>query len=248
MPLVTRGSALAHPIIFMWTVPRSVSTSFERMMSERGDHAVLDEPFSRHYYFGPDRRSTRFSRRMDGCSASSMRDLIERTARQRPVFVKDMAYQATGMLDPARLAGFRNCFLVRDPAATLRSLARRWPDFTDEETGWEALGRAADVVQSVGQPLVVLEAERLCADPRAVVAAWCEAMHLEFVEDALTWDAGMRPEWSPWEDWHTATARATGFIALDEPPPPRLDDSRVYEAYRRALPVYERLRAHVLTV
>jgi hypothetical protein len=132
---------MAHPIIFLWSVPRSVSTSFERMMSERGDHAVLDEPFSRHYYFGPDRRSARFSERMDRCSAEAMRDLIERAARDRPLFVKDMAYQATGMLEPRRLARFHNCFLIRNPAATLRSLARHWPDSTDEETGWAALRR-----------------------------------------------------------------------------------------------------------
>jgi hypothetical protein len=237
---------VAHPIIFLWTVPRSVSTSFERMMSERGDHAVLDEPFSRHYYFGPDRRSTRFTETMDDCSADAMRDLIERTALQRPVFVKDLAYQATGMLRPDRLARFHNCFLIRNPAATLHSLARHWPDFTDEETGWEALGRAADVVQSLGQPLIVLEAERLCADPRAVVATWCKAMNLDYIEEALTWDAGMRPEWAPWEDWHSMTASATGFQPLDEPPSPPLDDPHLSEAHRRALPVYDRLRAHAL--
>jgi hypothetical protein len=28
-----RGAALPHPITVLWTVPRSVSTSFERMMS-----------------------------------------------------------------------------------------------------------------------------------------------------------------------------------------------------------------------
>ena len=52
---------MRHRIIVLWTVPRSVSTSFERMMSARGDHAVFDEPFSRSYYFGPDRRSWRYT-------------------------------------------------------------------------------------------------------------------------------------------------------------------------------------------
>ncbi len=51
---------MSHRITFLWTVPRSVSTSFERMMMERGDHVVFDEPFSRSYYFGPDRRSARY--------------------------------------------------------------------------------------------------------------------------------------------------------------------------------------------
>jgi hypothetical protein len=47
----------------------------------------------------------------------------------------------------------------------LRSLAEHWPDFTDEETGWDALGQAADVVEKIGQPLVVVEAAMLCRDP-----------------------------------------------------------------------------------
>ena len=51
---------VTHPITFMWSVPRSVSTSFERMMTARGDHEVFDEPFSLRYYFSQERRSPRF--------------------------------------------------------------------------------------------------------------------------------------------------------------------------------------------
>jgi Sulfotransferase domain len=159
-----------------------------------------------------------------------------------------MAYQAAELLEPSLLERFRNCFLVRDPAATLHSLARHWPDFTDEETGWDALGRAADVVEKIGQPLVVVDAADLCEDPRGVVSAWCEAMDLPFREQALSWEAGMRPEWQTWEDWHESTAQSTGFHALGDPPPaPTPDEPRLYEAHRAALPVYRRLTAHALT-
>lgn len=127
------GTALTYPINFLWTVPRSVSTSFERMMSERGDHSVFDEPFSRHYYFGPQRCSPRFSEQLPNSSPAELLDQIESAARERPVFVKDMAYQAAGLLEPEILSRFRNSFLVRDPAATLRSLAGHWPDFTGED-------------------------------------------------------------------------------------------------------------------
>jgi len=65
------GGATSYPITFMWTVPRTVSTSFERMMSARGDHTVFDEPFSRSYYFGPDRRSSRYTESMPDSSAPS---------------------------------------------------------------------------------------------------------------------------------------------------------------------------------
>jgi Sulfotransferase domain len=219
------------------------------MMSARGDHAVFDEPFSRHYYFGPHRRSSRFSEDMPESSPEELVDLIERAAQERPVFVKDMAYHAVDLLEPGLLERFRNCFLVRDPAATLRSLARRWPDFTDEEAGWDALGRAVDVVEKLGQPLVVLDADRLCRDPAGVVSAWCEAMGLPFVEEALTWDPGMRAEWDLWGDWHSSTASSTGFAPPTDPtPPPTEEEPRLLEAYRQALPVYHRLRAHAVDV
>lgn len=237
-----------HPITFMWSVPRSVSTSFERMMTARGDHAVFDEPFSLRYYFSPERRSTRFDETLPRSTAAELLEDIETAAQDRPVFVKDMAYQADDLLEPTLLERFRNCFLVRDPAATLRSLEGHWPDFTDEETGWEALGRAADMVEKIGQPLVVVDAARLCEDPRGVVSAWCDALDLPFVEEALSWDPGMRSEWATWEEWHESTAQATGFQPLGDPAPePTEDEPRVLEAYRDALPVYERLVAHAVT-
>ena len=91
---------MTHRITMLWTVPRSVSTSFERMMMARGDHVVIDEPFSRSYYFGPDRRSTRFTDSLPRRSAGEVLADIEEAARERPVFVKDMAYHAATLLGP----------------------------------------------------------------------------------------------------------------------------------------------------
>jgi len=216
-------------------------------MSARGDHTVFDEPFSRHYYYGPNRRSPRYVEELPGSTPAELLDEIERAARDRPVFVKDMAYQAVDVLDADLLGRFRNCFLVRDPAAALRSLAAHWPDFTDEETGWDALAHAADLVTGLGRPLVVVEAGELCRDAPTVVSAWCKAMDLPFLEEALSWEPGMRGEWDLWKEWHSSTARATGFRDLGEPPPaPRPDDPRLYDAYQQALPVYERLAGQAI--
>lgn len=238
---------MTYPINVMWSVPRSVSTSFERMMTARGDHRVFDEPFSLRYYFSPERRSRRFDQTLPRSTAAELIEDIETAAQHEPVFVKDMAYQAAELLGPDLLERFRNSFLVRDPAATLRSLEGHWPDFTDEETGWEALGRAADMVEKADQPLVVVDASRLCEDPHGVVSAWCDAVDLPFVEESLSWDPGMRPEWATWEEWHESTATATGFRDLGDPPPaPTRDEPRLFEAYQEALPVYERLMAHAI--
>ena len=78
---------MTYPITFMWTVPRSVSTSFERMMSARGDHEVFDEPFSQHYYYGPDRRSSRYEETLPDSSPEALLAGIDRAAEHRPVFV-----------------------------------------------------------------------------------------------------------------------------------------------------------------
>ena len=90
-----------------------------------------------------------------------------------------MAYQAAEVLGPDLLKRFDNCLLVRDPAATLPSLARHWPDFTDDETGWAHLDEAARITESLGQSSVVLDANLLCSTPPAV-QEWCERMGLPF--------------------------------------------------------------------
>jgi Sulfotransferase domain len=238
---------MSHRVTVLWSVPRSVSTSFERMMSARGDHVVFDEPFSRSYYFGPDRRSSRFTKSLPDSAVEDVVEAIEETARDRPVFVKDMAYQAAPLLGPDLLSRFENCFLVRDPAATLRSLSKHWPDFSDEETGWAHLDEAARIVDSLGEQRVVIDAELLCRDPARVVSEWCARMDLPYVEEALTWEPGMRPEWELWGEWHDSTASSTGFGDLgDPPPPPTPDEARLHEAYQQALPVYRRLTADAI--
>ncbi|KAJ1683828.1 hypothetical protein LUZ63_020973 [Rhynchospora breviuscula] len=238
---------MSHPIHVLWSVPRSVSTSFERMVMERGDHHVVDEPFSRAYYFGPQRRSSRYSRTIAHSDPHEVLAELEEAAQDGPVFVKDMAYQARDVLDADLVARLEHSFLVRHPAAALRSLARGWPDFTPEETGWEHLGLVADLVEEQGRPLVVVEAESVCADPAPVVADWCRRVGLDFRPDALSWPAGMRPEWELWEDWHGSTSRSTGFAPLRPvPDPPGADEPRLRAAYDAALPVWERLRAHAL--
>ena len=238
---------MSHRVIFLWSVPRSVSTSFERMMMARGDHTVFDEPFSRSYYYGPDRRSSRYSESEPDSSAENVLETIEKAALERPVFVKDMAYQAAKLLDADLLGRFENCFLVRDPAATLRSLARHWPDFTDDESGWRHLDEAARIADSLGQPRVVLDANILCANSEEVVEKWCERMSLPYDPDALTWEPGMQPEWEHWGEWHASSSRRSGFSELrDPPPPPTPDEPRLHAAYQEALPIYERFLADAI--
>jgi hypothetical protein len=235
-----------HPILVLWAVPRSVSTAFERMMIERGDHVVFDEPFSRHYYFGPDKVSDRFAAVLPRSQVGEIVADLDRAAARAPVFVKDMAYHVGGAASPELLGRLVNTFLIRDPAFVLPSLARMWPDFTEEETGYNAVARLVELAEAAGQAPVIVDSDDLCRDPDRIVGAYCERVGIPFVADALSWEAGMRSEWTLWADWYAATARSTGFSPPPAAPPPRGDGARLEMAYDRCAPVYEQLRARRL--
>ena len=236
---------MSHRIIFLWTVPRSVSTSFERMMTARGDHTVFDEPFSRAYYFGPDRRSSRFSDTLPESSADDVLETLEKAPLERPVFVKDMAYQAATVLNADLLKRFDNCFLVRHPAATLRSLART--------------GRTSPTRSRVGPPRRGSAHRRVTRaaahgprregpvrNPPTVVAEWCDRMGLPYDVESLTGSRGCGP---------TGSCGVSGTRRPRAPPvsascatasPPTSDEPRLHEAYQAALSVYGRLAADAI--
>ncbi|MEZ5238720.1 MAG: hypothetical protein R2716_07140 [Microthrixaceae bacterium] len=175
-------------------------------------------------------------------------------AADSPVFCKDMAYHLSGMLTRELMSRFRNTFLIREPLGALRSLARKWPDFTEEEAGYGALGLAFDLAAagvSGGGPdrdraplPLVIDADELAADPGPMVEAWCEAVGIPFLPGALEWEPGMVPQWTRWQDWYRGVAASSGFVrpqscgrgAEDEI---ELDPGVV----ARCAEVYERLRA-----
>lgn len=236
------GRALA-----LWATPRTVSTAFERMVIERGDHLVLDEPFSRAYYFGPDRRSDRYPLSMpESTYEAVVAGVLEQVEEHEAVFVKDMAYQAEPGLDDEHLDRFVHTFLVRHPAPALASLAREWPDFTPEEAGYEAQHRLFERVQdATGEVPVVIDSDDLRRDPGGLVEAWCAAVDLDHDHDALSWDPGLRPEWPLWHDWYDGVADSTEF----RPPP---DDGLPTpepawaDVHEDALPRYRELARHRL--
>jgi hypothetical protein len=85
---------MSHPVIALWSHPRSMSTAFERIMRARGDLECLHEPFMYDYYIN---RSTRQLPNFDAIedhprSYDAIRDMILEKAERGPVFFKDMSY------------------------------------------------------------------------------------------------------------------------------------------------------------
>jgi len=235
-------------ILALWATPRTVSTAFERMMIERGDHTVLDEPWSRAYYFGPERRSGRYPLVFPESSYTAVEAGVLAAGAASSVFVKDMAYHAAPAITDHALGSMTHTFLVRDPMAALSSLHRQWPDFTDVEAGYGSqrslFERVADLS---GAAPVVIDSDVLRAEPDRIIAAWCHRVGLEHRPQSLRWSAGMRPEWQLWRDWYDNAAASTSFAP---PSPPAADiepPQHVTELLPTARAAFEVLRRHAMT-
>lgn len=230
----------------LWAVPRSASTAFERMVIERGDHDVLDEPYSGAYYHGPERVSDRYPlSEPDATVEAITADIVDR-AERGPVFVKDMAYHPARDLPAVLDHPWRSSFLIRDPRWSIPSMARIWPDLTEAEAGFTAVEQAVDRVLAAGADPVILDSDELCRDPEGQVASWCEAMDLAPDPGALTWEAGMRDEWERWRDWYGTTSESTGFAPPRDGEPPTVD-GMLADLVDASVPIYERLRDLALT-
>ncbi|MBU8858602.1 MULTISPECIES: hypothetical protein [unclassified Micromonospora] len=235
-------------ILALWSAPRCRSTAFFRMMCERDDFAVLHEPFSYRAEFG--------RVEVDGASCHTETEVMEairRSAKRRPLFFKDTSDEryAHVLADPDFLArDVVSTFLIRHPAETIASYHRVNPNVERHQIGFEALFEMFCAVRDrTGRDPVVIDAEDLIRDPRAVVRAYSDLVKIPYREATLNWRPGHRREWRPSERWHQAVSASSGFHA--EPRPAAVDVSThpvLGDYLRHHLPFYEELSASRLRV
>jgi hypothetical protein len=239
----------AHPIIVLWAVPRSTSTAFEWMMRERRDLTCFHEPFGEVWYQGESPLWPRFTDgdvRTPGLTYESRWAELLDAADAGPVFSKDFPHYLAHLWTEELLSRFTHSFLIRDPALTITSMYKHWPDFHEDELGFAEQRELFDrLTQETGVPPPVIDSDDLLADPPAVVEAWCASVGLDYLPGALSWEPGPRTEVSWWDagSFHQNLRDSTGLTAqprshIDIGDAPR----RVRDAYERVLPHYEHLR------
>jgi hypothetical protein len=215
------------------------------MMSERGDYTVLHEPFSHVRDFG--------EAEVDGRLVTTEDELIpalRRLAAAGPVFVKDTTdFRYPGLLaDRAFLAEPVHTFLIRCPAEAIASHYRMHPGLARDEIGFAWLAEIYDAVAAAtGRTPVVIDAGDLVERPRETIRAYCQAVGIPFLEQALSWQPGMREDWRRTARWHEGASQTAGFVRTAPPSLAEVEANPVlagYLAYH--LPFYERLAAVAL--
>ena len=232
--------------VALWSVPRSISTAFERVFVERDDFEVLHEPFSAAYYYGEDRLSNRYSEVEPEAGNSYEEVLADVLApRERRVFLKDMAYHAKGLISSRFVASFANTFIIRDPKYVIASLHKMWPDFTLEETGFEQIYNLFRYATEVnGEDVVVVDAMTFSENPAGVLTAYCEHLGVPFSPDSLSWESRDVRRWDNWEGWHEAAEQSTGIKRAERKDP--VLSGNAQKAYEYCLPYYYKLAAHAI--
>jgi hypothetical protein len=236
-------------MLMLWSVPRSRSTAFYRMMVERGDFTGVFEPFSHATVFG--------NVDVGGRPLATAPEVIAELrslAAARQVFIKDTTDRRhTGALADSEFLAqdARHIFLIRDPRETIRSYLtiRRNPRI--HEIGFEAQYEVYTKVRKLTEhdPLV-LDAGDLMNRPVETIKAYCGQVGIDFRPHALTWRPSARPEWQGgFSRWFTDVAASSGLAEVPGRRSPDADQHPLlgtYLAYH--LPFYQELYQRRLVV
>lgn len=208
--------------IFLWGPSRSVSTAMQKAFQQRPDTQTLFEPFADTYYFSDDRYTTMYGDKPEVASKTFkvVCDEVMQTEAD-VVFMKEMAYFVSPYDFGSFLDQATNTFIIRDPKLTLASRKKERKDEIGEHefgfTGLEVLWKYIRTQNPDVAPVVV-DGERLRANPEKVLRKYCELVDLAFADDMLAWNAGPIREFEEYEAasharWHKTLDNSTGFIS-----------------------------------
>jgi hypothetical protein len=242
-----------NKIVALWTHPRSISTAFERVMMERGDFAILHEPFSYLYYVKGEEATIKqqYVDPNHPTDYTGIREHILAAGEKKPTFFKDMCAHCDEFLkkDKSFLEKMENTFLIRDPAKTIGSYYAMNPGVSIEEIGLKQLAEIFILVkQLTGKAPIVVDADDLEDDPDGTIKAYCRAVGVPFIAEAMSWEVEHKQEWKIWKDWHKDAAHSTGIVKNMERFEVTVDNNEHLRSYyREMLPFYQQMYAHKLT-
>ncbi|MBX3317653.1 MAG: hypothetical protein KF902_12425 [Phycisphaeraceae bacterium] len=238
--------------IAMWSGPRNISTAMMRSFENRPDCAVIDEPLYAHYLRAtgtdhPGRDEIIATHEPDWTRVVS--SLLGPIPGGKPIwYQKHMAHHLLPSMGRDWVAGLTNCFLIRDPAEVITSFIKIVPNPTAPDLG---LPQQVELFESerrrIGRTPPVIDGADILRNPRAALAALCEALSIPFTDRMLTWPAGPRASDGIWaRHWYASVEKSTGFEPYKPKNEPVPDHLAGVHAHCRTL--YDTLAAHRIRI
>ncbi len=208
-------------------------------MRERGDLTCFHEPFMYDYYVHRKVRVMPYFKVEENrpVTYDEVRNTLLKQAETTPVFLKDMSYYVVPrLLDDAEFnTCLTNCFLIRNPIASIASYFKLDLAVTCEEIGLEAQWRHYETLRKVPENKpVVIQAEDIRSNVKEAIGRFWQAISLTDADHAFEWDDEVPKDWQQVEGWHGEVIGSKGIrpITSDE----LAEQSRIFEKMAKANP------------
>jgi hypothetical protein len=223
-------------IVFLISPPRSMSAAFARMMHARGDFEVFHEPFHLPYArkFAPEYATTTFGPEKQA-TYEDIKNVIFATARQRPVFIKDVSFDVEDFLlndlDFIKNKNIHFVFLLRHPHDSALSFYKKsldCPPALNYLLGYEAFYNIFQhIKKNSSNPLTVVLAQELSKHPKKIIEKLCSSLQIPFIPESLHWTTpedsfNYQKEWHELKTnesmhlWHGDALKSAEFNPLTE--------------------------------
>lgn len=198
-------------VVSLWSGPRNRSTALMYSVAQRPEIEVVDEPLFGHYLaltgaLRPSRKEV-----LESQSTNPQELLPILQAGPKVKFLKHMACHLRGW-SPDVFADHLHVLLVRDPKSVVASYRKQIEFPTIEDLGIEWQRYWLDHCKKEGWPVVVLDSDRLAADPESGLKVLCHACGWEWNSAMLSWSPGPRKEDGVWAKyWYQGVHASTGW-------------------------------------
>lgn len=232
--------------IAMWSGPRNLSTAMMYAFGNRGDCAVVDEPFYAAYLAmtgldHPMRSEILDSQPQDPEAVAKA--LLGPVPGAKPYYYqKHMTQHMIPGVPRDWMREAINVFLIRHPARVIASYAAKRENPTLEDIGFRQQAELFDLVRSWGQTPVVVDSHDIRENPAAKLEQLCDAIGIPYSPKMLNWPKGGHKDDGVWaEHWYGAVWNSTGFAGAEGPLPDVPD--ALQPVLQAAMPYYEQMKA-----
>ncbi len=236
--------------IAMWSGPRNISTAMMRSWGNRGDTAVIDEPFYA-FYLQATGKNHPGAKEIIATGETDWRKVVAQLTGPIPngkriFFEKQMTHHLLPTVDRQWLTEVTNCFLIRDPREAILSYVKKREQPALEDLGFVQQTEIFDSVRDQTKSIPpVIDAKDVLENPERLLRLLCDAVGVEFETSMLSWRPGLRETDGVWAKyWYREVITSTAF-ELYRPREGEIPDqlNEIYESCREC---YERLHQYRL--